>query len=50
MRKVLVEDLVFHPLAHSTQIYVMQDDVRELEPGNPLLIPIVTPTANVYKD
>ncbi|ADO76358.1 ABC transporter substrate-binding protein [Halanaerobium praevalens] len=50
LRKVLVEDLVFHPLAHSTQIYVMQDDVRELEPGNPLLIPIVTPTANVYKD
>lgn len=50
LRKVLVEDLVFHPLAHSTQIYVMQDDVRELEPGNSLLIPIVTPTANVYKE
>jgi peptide/nickel transport system substrate-binding protein len=50
LRKVLIEDLVFHPLAHSTQIYVMQDNVRELEPGNSLLIPLVTPTANVYKE
>ncbi|RCW62343.1 MULTISPECIES: ABC transporter substrate-binding protein [Halanaerobium] len=50
LRKVLIEDLVFHPLAHSTQIYVMQDNVKELEPGNSLLIPLVTPTANVYKE
>lgn len=50
LKKVLIEDLVFHPLAHSTQIYVMQDEVRELEPGSSLLIPLVTPTANVYKE
>ena len=50
LRKVLVEDLVFHPLAHSTQIYVMQNDVKELEPGNSLIIPLVTPTENVYKE
>jgi len=48
LNKVLIEDLVFYPLAHSTQIYVMQSDVRDLEPGNSLLIPLVTPTANVY--
>lgn len=50
LKKVLIEDLVFHPLAHSTQIYVMQDNVKDLEPGNSLLIPLVTPTANVYKE
>ncbi len=50
LRKVITEDLVFHPLAHSTQIYVMQDEVQGLEPGNSLLIPLVTPTANVYKE
>jgi peptide/nickel transport system substrate-binding protein len=50
LRKVLIEDLVFHPLAHSNQIYVMQDEVQELNPGNSLIIPLVTPTANVYKE
>ncbi|MCC3145513.1 ABC transporter substrate-binding protein [Halanaerobium sp. Z-7514] len=50
LRKVLTEDIVFYPMAHSTQIYVMQDNVVGLEPGNSLLIPLVTPTANVYKE
>lgn len=50
LEKVLVEDLVFHPLAHSTQIYVMQKNVKELEPLNSLIIPLHTPTANVYKE
>ncbi|MGM0601770.1 MAG: ABC transporter substrate-binding protein [Bacillota bacterium] len=50
LRKVLTEDVVFYPFAHSNQIYVMQDNVRELEPGNSLLIPLVTPNANVYKE
>jgi len=50
LRKVIAEDIVFYPLAHSTQIYVMQNEVQDLEPGNSLLIPLVTPTANVYKE
>ncbi|RCW50680.1 MULTISPECIES: ABC transporter substrate-binding protein [unclassified Halanaerobium] len=49
LRKVLTKDIVFYPFAHSNQIYVMKDNVMELEPGNSLLIPLVTPTANVYK-
>jgi len=49
LRKVLTEDIVFYPFAHTNQIYVMQDNVMELEPGNSLLIPLVTPNANVYK-
>lgn len=50
LAKVLNEDIVFYPLVHSTQIYVMQNNVEDLEPGNSLIIPLVTPTANVYKE
>ncbi len=50
LKQTLIEDMVFYTMAHKNQIYVMQDNVMGLEPGNSLLIPLVTPTANVYKE
>ena len=48
LRKTLGEDKVLVPVAHINQIYVMNNSVKELTPGNPILIPLVTPDANVY--
>ncbi|MCF8009213.1 MAG: ABC transporter substrate-binding protein [Halanaerobiales bacterium] len=49
LRKTLAEDKVLVPVAHINQIYVMNDDVVGLKPGNPVIIPLVTPEVNVYK-
>ncbi len=48
LRKTLGDDKVLVPVAHINQIYVMNNSVQELAPGNPILIPLVTPDANVY--
>ena len=48
LRKTIGEDKVLVPVAHINQIYVMNNSVKELAPGNPVLIPLVTPDANVY--
>jgi peptide/nickel transport system substrate-binding protein len=48
LRKTLGEDKVLVPVAHINQIYVMNNSVMDLQPGNPVLIPLVTPEANVY--
>ncbi|MGM0445344.1 MAG: ABC transporter substrate-binding protein [Bacillota bacterium] len=47
LRKTLGEDKVLVPVAHINQIYVMNNSVMDLQPGNPVIIPLVTPEANV---
>lgn len=50
LRKTLIEDKVLAPFAHKNKIYVMNEKVKELYPSNPVIIPIVTPVVNVYKE
>ncbi|MCF8001890.1 MAG: ABC transporter substrate-binding protein [Halanaerobiales bacterium] len=50
LRKTIGDDKVLVPVAHINQIYVMNNNVQGLKPGNPVIIPLVTPNANVYKD
>ncbi len=49
LRKTIGDEKVLVPVAHINQIYVMNNSVQDLKPGNPVIIPLVTPNANVYK-
>jgi peptide/nickel transport system substrate-binding protein len=50
LRKTIGDEKVLVPVAHINQIYVMNNSVQDLKPGNPVIIPLVTPNANVYKE